>query len=223
MFRGRNGTETLLEIQQNDQNNAGTGNSGLATHYASLGGVGRGDVLVLPAFSSQYGATDTRGASTSTPLLYNSTGARRVNAPGVALRTGKYTTFGQNIPVIRLAEMYLIRAEAAFRATPSNAAAALRDLNIIRNRVGATPLTLANLTEATILRERQLELAFEGFRIHDLRRTNGIVAPPRAATATTPAVPAVLASDNRLVLPIPKRETDLNDPANPVLIQNPGY
>ena len=227
VFRGRNGTETLLEIQQNDQNNAGTGNSGLATHYASLGGVGRGDVLVLPAFSSQYGATDTRGASTSTPLLYNSTGARRVNAPGVALRTGKYTTFGQNIPVIRLAEMYLIRAEAAFRATPSNAAAALTNLNILRNRAGATPFTLANLTAndglATILRERQLELAFEGFRIHDLRRTNGIVAPPRAPTATTPAVPAVLASDNRLVLPIPKRETDLNDPANPVLIQNPGY
>jgi hypothetical protein len=32
-----------------------------------------------------------------------------------------------------------------------------------------------------------------------------------------------MATSDRLVLPIPKRETDLNDPANPVLIQNPGY
>ena len=225
VFRGRNGTETLLEIQQNDQNNAGTANSGLATHYASLGGVGRGDVLVLPAFTSLYGTTDTRGAGTSTPLLYNSTGARRVTAPAVALRTGKYTTFGQNIPVIRLAEMYLIRAEAAFRAV--NSAAALRDLNVIRNRAGATPLTLVDLTAtdglAIVLRERQLELAFEGFRIHDLRRTNGIVAPARPATSTTPAVPPVLASDDRLVLPIPKRETDLNTAPNTPLAQNPGY
>jgi hypothetical protein len=121
--------------------------------------------------------------------------------------------------------MYLIRAETAFRA--GDVATAVRDLNRVRTRSGATPLTAADLTAAnglqTILLERQLELAFEGFRIHDLRRTNGIVAPARAATPTTPAVPAVMATSDRLVLPIPKRETDLNDPANPVLIQNPGY
>ncbi|OGX88797.1 hypothetical protein BEN47_08640 [Hymenobacter lapidarius] len=214
VFRGRNGSETLLEIQQNDQNNAGTGNSGLATHYASLGGVGRGDVLVLPAFAAQYGANDARGKD---PLLYNSTGARRVSAPNVALRTGKYTTFGQNIPVIRLAEMYLIRAEAAFRA--GDLPTALADLNRIRTRSGATPLTLTNLTPAnglaTILRERQLELAFEGFRIHDLKRTG-----TNLVTANGTVIPITL---DRLVLPIPKRETDLNDPNNPVLIQNPGY
>ncbi|OGX82348.1 RagB/SusD family nutrient uptake outer membrane protein [Hymenobacter glacialis] len=214
VFRGRNGSETLLEIQQNDQNNAGTANSGLATHYASLGGVGRGDVLVLPAFAAQYGPNDARGKD---PLLYNSTGARRVSAPNVALRTGKYTTFGQNIPVIRLAEMYLIRAEAAFRA--GDLTTALADLNRIRTRSGATPLTLADLTPAnglaTILRERQLELAFEGFRIHDLKRTG--------TNLVTSNGTVILITDNRLVLPIPKRETDLNDPANPVLIQNPGY
>ena len=224
VFRGRNGNETLLEIQQNDQNNAGTANSGLATHYASLGGVGRGDVLVLSAFSSLYGPTDTRGAGTATPLLYNSTGARRATPPGIKLRTGKYTTFGQNIPVIRLAEMYLIRAEAAVRA--GNAAAALPDLNVVRNRAGATPLTLVDLTPAptnglaAVLRERQLELAFEGFRIHDLRRTDGVVAPARTGP---PAVAAILATDDRLVLPIPKRETDLNPSPNTPLAQNPGY
>jgi hypothetical protein len=222
VFTTRNSSESLFEIQQNDQNNAGTANAGLATHFASIGQLGRGDVLVLSAFANQYGATDARGTS---QLLYNSTGARSVAAPSVALRSGKYTTYGQNIPVIRLAEMYLIRAEAAFRA--GDVATALADLNRIRTRSGATPLTVADLTPAnglaTILRERQLELAFEGFRIYDLKRTNGVVAPARAATPTSAAVPAVLANDNILVLPIPKRETDLNDPNNPVLIQNPGY
>ena len=223
VFTSRNSTETLFEIQQNDQNNAGTSNSGLATHYASIGQLGRGDVRVELAFANLYGATDARGRTSS--LIYNSTGARSVSAPNVALRTGKFTSYGQNIPVIRLAEMYLIRAEAAFRA--GNAATALADVNRIRARSGATAYTAADFLPtnglANILLERQLELAFEGFRIHDLKRVNGIVAPERPATATTPLVPAVLASSDRLVLPIPKRETDLNDPANPVLIQNPGY
>ncbi len=214
VFTGRNTSESLFEIQQNDQNNAGTANAGLATHYASIGQLGRGDVLVLPAFANQYGATDARGTLS---LLYNSTGARSAIPPAVALRTGKFTSYGQNIPVIRLGEMYLIRAEAAFRA--GNAAAALPDLNRIRTRSGATPLTAADLTAAnglaTILRERQLELAFEGFRIHDLKRTGtNLVTSTGAVVAIT---------NDRLVLPIPKRETDLNDPANPVLIQNPGY
>ncbi|MFC7667933.1 RagB/SusD family nutrient uptake outer membrane protein [Hymenobacter humi] len=37
VFTGRNTSESLFEIQQNDQNNAGTANAGLATHFASIG------------------------------------------------------------------------------------------------------------------------------------------------------------------------------------------
>lgn len=214
VFTTRNSTESLFEIQQNDQNNAGSSNAGLGTHYASIGQFGRADVLVLPAFAKLFDPNDARGKD---PLLYNSTGARAVAAPNTALRTGKYTTAGQNIPVIRLAEMYLIRAETSFRA--GNAASALADLNRIRNRSGATPLTLADLTPATglatILRERQFELAFEGFRIHDLKRTGTDIV--------TSAGKVIPITSDILVLPIPKRETDLNDPANPVLVQNPGY
>ncbi len=197
VFTNKNSSETLLEIQQNDQNNAGTANSGLATHFASIGQLGRGDVTILPAFAGLYGPSDARGES---QLLYIGTGAR----PGT-LRSGKFTTYGQNIPVIRLAEMYLIRAEAAFRA--GNTAAALADINRIRTRSAATPLTAAQLTLATILRERQLELAFEGFRIHDLKRTNTDLS------ATVPI------TNPRLILPIPMREININ--AN--LVQNEGY
>ena len=197
VFTNKNSSETLLEIQQNDQNNAGTANSGLATHFASIGQLGRGDVTVLSAFAGLYGPTDARGES---QLLYIGTGAR----PGT-LRSGKFTTYGQNIPVIRLAEMYLIRAETAFRA--GNVATALADINRIRTRSTATPLTAANLTLAAILRERQLELAFEGFRIHDLKRTK---------TDLSTTVPI---TNPKLILPIPLREINVN----PALVQNEGY
>jgi hypothetical protein len=204
VFTNRNSSETLLEIQQNDQNNAGASNSGLATHFASIGQLGRGDVQVLPAFANQYEATDARRAA----LLYTGTGAR----PG-SLRSGKWTTYGQNIPVIRLAEMYLIRAETAFRA--GNVTAALSDINRIRTRSGATPLTAANLTLEAILRERQLELAFEGFRIYDLKRTNTDLV--RTASNGTTTVTSI--SSPILVLPIPQREVNVNAG----LTQNEGY
>ncbi|SMB97363.1 RagB/SusD domain protein [Hymenobacter roseosalivarius DSM 11622] len=201
VFTGRNTSETLLEIQQNDQNNAGT----LTTFFSSIGDLGRGDIQVLSAFANQYEATDARGRL---QLIYPGTGR---NSFSGQLRSGKYTTLGQNIPVIRLAEMYLNRAETAFRA--GDLPAALADVNRIRTRSGATPLTAPNLTLATILRERQLELAFEGFRIHDLKRTGTNIV----TTGTPPVIIPI--TSNILVLPIPKRETDLN----PNLVQNPGY
>ncbi|MDB5270701.1 MAG: hypothetical protein JWP58_3741 [Hymenobacter sp.] len=215
IFANRNGSETLFELQQNDQNNAGTSNDGLATYFASDGGVGRGDVRVLPAFSTQYEDSDARGtdslaASATRKLIYLGDGAR----PG-RLRSIKYRTYGQNIPIIRLAEMYLIRAEADVRA--GNNADALADVNLIRRRSGATPLTAVTL--ADVLHERQLELAFEGFHIYDLKRTNAVIVPAIPASGIDPAVPAVNANDPLLILPIPQHDINLNE----LLVQNPGY
>lgn len=205
VFANRNSSETLLEIQQNDQNNAGTANSGLATLFASIGQLGRGDVEVLGALSGAYEDSDARGTDSLTAdrtkkLIYVGDGAR----PGL-LRSGKYRAYGQNIPVIRLAEMYLIRSETAFRAGDLPQATA--DLNAVRGRSGASLLTPTTITLAAILRERQLELAFEGFRIHDLKRTG---------TALSPTIPATF---SKLLLPIPQREININ----PTLVQNEGY
>ncbi|TDW47998.1 putative outer membrane starch-binding protein [Flavobacterium sp. 270] len=73
-----------------------------------------------------------------------------------------------NIPLIRLAEMYLTRAEASYHTSGD----ALADINIIRARVQLEPKT--NLSGATLLKqiykERRLELAFEGLRLYDIRR-----------------------------------------------------
>jgi starch-binding outer membrane protein, SusD/RagB family len=195
-FSNRNTRESIMEIQQNDQNNAGTSNDGLTTFYASLGGIGRGDVRVETDFQDLYETNDLRRAD----LLYEGTGRRAGR-----LRTGKYVDYGANIPLIRLAEMYLIRAEANFRlGNLLGADNPTADVNRIRRRAGASEKLLVTLDD--ILRERQLELAFEGHRIHDIKRTKG--------TTGTFAY-----NDPKLVYPIPKREMD----ANELLEQNDTY
>ncbi|MCV2484550.1 RagB/SusD family nutrient uptake outer membrane protein [Flavobacterium sp. SH_e] len=73
-----------------------------------------------------------------------------------------------NIPLIRLAEMYLTRAEANYHLGGD----ALADINVIRARVKLDPKT--GISGPTLLRqiykERRLELAFEGLRLYDIRR-----------------------------------------------------
>lgn len=92
----------------------------------------------------------------------------------VATRRTLVSTFGNaplNIPVLRLAEMYLTRAEAAYHL--GKTAPALNDVDIIRNRVGLSPKSGKvfgdNILRA-IWKERRLELAFEGLRLFDIRR-----------------------------------------------------
>ena len=73
-----------------------------------------------------------------------------------------------NTPLIRLAEMYLTRAEANYHTGGD----ALGDINIIRARVQLPAKT--GISGPTLLKqiykERRLELAFEGLRLFDIRR-----------------------------------------------------
>lgn len=207
-FRNRNTSEGLFEIQQNDQNNAGTSNDGLTTLYASLptpdgGAVGRGDVQVNTSFVNQYGETDTRRIE----LFYiGFKGSNRYY-------TGKFTEFGGNIPVIRLAEMLLVRAECNLRLNTAVGATPAADLNAVRQRAATAPIAAPVL--ADVLKERQLELAFEGLRIHDVKRLRQTLIRTNS-DGTTVTYPW---TDPKLVLPLPKREVD----ANPALKQNEGY
>lgn len=114
--------------------------------------------------------------------------------------------------LLRLAEQYLIRAEARARiGTDLNGAAA--DLNIIRSRAGllnTTASSAPDLLEA-IAHERQTELFAEwGYRWFDLKRTN-----------TTSILAALKPQwqDYQKLYPIPIRELQ----TDPNLKQNPGY
>ncbi|MFN0013902.1 MAG: RagB/SusD family nutrient uptake outer membrane protein [Saprospiraceae bacterium] len=187
--------ETIFELYNNDQNNAGTSNDGLTTFYASLPGIGRSDVRMLAAFANLYEVDDER----SSQLIYFGTGRR----PG-SRQTGKWTSFGQNIPVIRLSEMLLTRAECNFILGSAVGAEPLADVNAVRLRARATELGTIDLDD--IINERSLELCFEGLRIHDLKRLK----------LSTGAYPY---DDPLLVFPIPEREIR----ANSALVQNDGY
>lgn len=194
-FSNKFTNETIFELYNNDQNNAGTANDGLTTFYASLPGIGRSDVRILTPFFSLYETTDERYSQ----LIYVGTGRR----PG-SRQTGKWTAFGQNIPVIRLSEMFLTRAECNLRLGTEVGSTPLGDVNVVRRRARATELN--DLTLDDILLERNLELCFEGSRIHDLKRL-------QRNTGSYPY------NDPKLVFPIPEREIR----ANGNLEQNDGY
>ena len=115
--------------------------------------------------------------------------------------------------VLRLAEVYLIRAEA--RARNSELTDAIKDLNVIRNRAGLSPLpdTLDQLAVfAAVAQERRIELFAEwGHRWSDLRRTGA------ADTVLGLEKPGWAATD--ALYPMPAREIQRN--AN--ITQNLGY
>jgi hypothetical protein len=76
---------------------------------------------------------------------------------------------------IRIADLYLIRAEARIRKASPDFAGAIADLNKIRDRADAVLFPTGNTNVTTILQaiwdERRLEFAFEADRWYDLVRT----------------------------------------------------
>lgn len=190
---GVNTAETIFAIQITDQD----GTNSLNTFYGASEYGGRGDIEINESFLSNFESNDLRGQ-----LFYpDEIGA---------IRTLKYINQYGNIQVLRLAEMYLTRAEANFRAGTSVGATPLADINTVRTRAGASALTAAQLTAAAIMQERRRELAFEGTLLHDVKRTR------QSITAGTTTLPW---NSTRLTYPIPLREIN----TNPALVQNQGY
>ena len=134
------------------------------------------------------------------------------------------TTNLDNVPVIRIAEVYLIRAEAqvASGTTVLNVAGALADLKLLKTRrytdyVGSAQETADNaLVQADlfeeIIRQRRIELGFEGQRFFDLKRLGRDLAK-------APHYSTVAFTDTRILAPIPQGDVD----GNPNLKQNVGY
>lgn len=128
-----------------------------------------------------------------------------------------------DFPLFRLAEMYLIYAEAVLRGgTAGDAAAPLQYINALRTRAyGNTSgnITSAQLTTDFILDERGRELYWEAFRRTDLIRYNRFVEssylwPFKGGVRDGRGVESF-----RTLYPIPT--SDLT--ANPNLVQNTGY
>jgi hypothetical protein len=127
-----------------------------------------------------------------------------------------------DMKVCRIAEMYLIRAEANAKKGSPDLVAAAADINTLRaQRISPAPvaLTFASATDAvsTILNERFKELCFEGFRFFDLKRND--LPVQRNASDASPAWQTLATGNFRFVLPVPQYELL----ANPNMKQNAGY
>ena len=185
--------EDLFAIQVNPQDS----DNDMFLYYSlpEFGARG-GDVSILGAHLDYYEAGDARLAQ-----FYFGAGEQR---------TAKWRDQFRNVKVIRLAEMYLTRAESNARMGTSVGATPLDDLNKIRTRVGLPTLNAA--TVENILAERKVELAHEGQFLHDVKRTQGAIQDNSSNVVYS-------FNDGKLVFPIPQREMD----ANPSLVQNAAY
>ena len=119
---------------------------------------------------------------------------------------------------MRLAETYLYRAEAYAQLGKNDLAAA--DINKIRERSHARPITAAQADIDYVLDERARELYGETCRHFALRRTGKLIERVRKYN-NNPKIPALNIQDHNVLWPIPQTQIDLNIDAE--FPQNPGY
>jgi hypothetical protein len=189
-----NSVESIMELAYSDIQP-----SALSSNFGARGG--RGSV---PQYSPSATAIAAFAASPGDARSFISVGGGKVN---------KYTTSTSRVKLLRLGDLYLLRAEA--EAHMSNLSDGLNDLNTIRTRAGVDSSTAPD--QASLLlaieKERVLELSFEGQRWFDLVRTG-------RADAVLGALKPATWQPTDVLLPVPQQEINLN-PA--LLPQNPPF
>ena len=213
-------SESIFEVAfANQAENIGADNS-LETWYtrnvtpAGVRITGWGDVIASDELIAEHNTTlDVRYTSLTQQ-------ARRDFEPPASRETRKYKQTGallfghDNVPVIRIAEMFLIRAEANLLGSVVDEVQARADINAVRARCGLAALTGADTGAALVTEyfaERRRELAFEGHRWFDFTR--------RGLDVSKPAGSVIDNEDYRILANIPLVEIQ----GNPNLEQNPGY
>ncbi|GAC1451901.1 MAG: RagB/SusD family nutrient uptake outer membrane protein [Chitinophagaceae bacterium] len=124
-----------------------------------------------------------------------------------------------NIPILRLADVYLVAAEAAARQNGATAEA-YGFIKTVRNRAGLPDLTPGFSTDQfvnAVLQERSWELFGEGDRWYDLTRTNTFLQV--IPFTVNNVFPVRQPKPRNRYFPIPLDEIN----ANPKLEQNPDW
>lgn len=247
-WRGATHGETLFQVAfLTNGENIGV-NESLQTSFTTLVTPGNqattggfGDLVPTLTLLTDLGITLNGGMTTTNFALNHTIASRNTDVrnllyePGTAGRgnikvectkyLGKNGFINlDNVPVFRISEAYLIRAEAqATTGSPVfNLGEALADMQFLKTRrytdyAGSAQQTADNAMTATqlyeeILRQRRIELAYEGHRFFDLKRLGrDLVKSPHYNT--------VAFTDTRILAPIPQADVD----GNPNLRQNAGY
>jgi hypothetical protein len=234
MWLNDTGTETILQLFASLPSELGNANSiylGLNTQTNKY----TPDFVPQQWVVDQYAVGDIRKAAylEQKPLYIQG-----VDYPGIwcinkypgnpALYTAPNTNYQHKPIIFRVAEMYLISAEAAAQ-TPATEAAALTTLNLLRVARGET--ALVGLTGTALMDaikdERTRELLCEGFRLDDLKRWKmGVTRKtPQNVLILNPGTDfyekVVAAGDDKFVWGIPTNDLT----TNPSLVgqQNPGW
>ncbi|MBS1914641.1 MAG: RagB/SusD family nutrient uptake outer membrane protein [Bacteroidetes bacterium] len=206
--------EVMFEVDADVLNNNG---------FDDLGGIyinGYQDIYCSSQLYNLYSATDIRQTLLIPGTTKSGSSAYLVNKFPNAQNPDR-----DNLKVIRLAEVYLIAAEAALPSNETTAKLYLNELMAQRDPSFAGYTSTGAQLLSDIVQERRKELAFEGDRLYDMNR----LQLPINRAANAGAIPAgngdvnlsVPFPDNRRVAPIPQTELQ----ANPNIAgqQNPGY
>ena len=212
-FKKQYNSESIFEVANTATDNLSTNSIG---YFYNQGGYG--DAIATDGIYNAYPSTDVRKNFMTRGKRSGSGGENPAN---IVNKYSNITTFEENIKVIRLAEMYLNRAEAY--AKSGQEPLAIADVNRIISRSDTDPLSLVPGTTTgaalvtAILNERRKELAFEGQRLFDLTRNKiSFTKISRGGISI-----AVNYPENKAILPIPQSELDAN--SNIRSQQNPGY
>ena len=205
--------EVLFEIVFDATNNI---NNSSLPYFYDQGGYG--DALATESLYDLYSNADVRK-----DLFIVGSPIRGADAKVVNKFPNTGAADKDEMKVIRMSELYLIAAEAAYHNNDElTALTYLNDIATERDPSFAGYSSSGQALLDDILLERRKELAFEGHRYWDLARNNLNVTRVDLANNYPGNVPLILETSNfRRILPIPQAELD----ANPNIReqQNPGY
>jgi len=197
-FTSKNTSESVFEIDYTVNNS----NSWATNWFASNITGGKREFLPTDEFVKLVNDPAIGGSRSSLLLPLNGVTYGNMNF--------KVATGDDQVYALRLAEIYLIRAEARAEKAVADIEGGLQDLNKIRTRANVPEIASVTGKEELvdkILQERRIELAFESHRWFDLIRKG----KAQSVLGITDA--------NKLVFPLPKQQILVN----PALRQNPGY
>ena len=251
-FRTQNSSESILEVANNTNDNAGTDSYAYLSSQSGYGELlgtrqtmnSKSTGTTLSTFKGLYDAysnTDVRRNFVSLGNRNSLGGETNVPLP---TKYVNISTNLENIKVIRISEMYLSRAEAMARLAVLNADAnsltsSLVDVNLIRksrDTASATKAFTASLLAVpptgaikatalldSIIVERRKEFALEGQRLFDLNRTQTNYVKINAGGNSTSRLIQYTATTSSYYY-----RTILPIPVtqvqnNPKMVQNPGF
>ncbi|GAA4435922.1 RagB/SusD family nutrient uptake outer membrane protein [Ravibacter arvi] len=201
--------ESIFEVAYGNtsSDDPGTSSTGLNNIL-----VGRREVIPSNSYVAQL--INVHAGTRTATISFSSANQQGRDNGWTVTKYGTPDQGNNNITIFRLAEMYLIRAEArAQQGKISGSSGALADVNVLRKRAKAPLASFTNqaLALSTIETERLYELSFEGHRWYDLKRTGRLNAVMTAFSQNW--------NEKYKVWPIPVTEMQTNRN----LKQNDGY